>query len=234
MKSSSMGFDLNRYDKLIRISLFTLSIQPLLYGIYAFKAEQLGINPFEALMSLSGHAALVFLLISLAITPVRRWLTVGLKHYARINWGKRLSDWNLLIRTRRMFGVFSFFYATLHMGLYLELELSWLWQEFVWEIQERYFLTIGLICWCLLLLLTATSPKWVQKKTKRWWRRTHRLVYPLSILACLHFLLGVKETNPEPYYYLVVVMILLGHRVVVAYLPRFTRADDVGMELNKR
>jgi len=224
--------DLKRSENPIRLLLFIASLGPFAWGIYAFYFDRLDINPFETLMVLSGHSALIFFLISFLITPLRRWLTWCFKCSDQMKWGKRLSDWNLLIRTRRMFGLYSFFYASVHLGLYLELELSWLWDELLWELKERRFIGVGLFSWFILLILTVTSPKKIQKKMKRWWRRTHRLVYPLSLLCCAHFLMGTKETNIVPYY-LVIVAALLGHRLIVAYWPKISREDDTGLEIKR-
>jgi sulfoxide reductase heme-binding subunit YedZ len=133
-----------------------------------------------------------------------------------------------------MFGIYSFFYTSLHMVAYLDLELSWLWDELLWELQERHFISIGLASWLALLMLTLTSPKAIQRRMKKWWRRVHRLVYPLSLLVIVHFVMSTKETNLQPYYYLAIVVVLLLHRILVAYLPTLVSREDTGMEHTRK
>ncbi len=228
-----MKFSLTPYDRRIRLCIFILSGCPLAWLAYGLSYNNLGVNPFETLMAVSGHSAFILLLLTLTMTPLRRWCIWSLKKCHSIRWGKRISDWNTLIRLRRMLGVYSFVYASVHLWTYLDLELSWLWDEFLWEISSRHFLILGGISWCILLLLTITSPKKVQKKMRKWWRTTHRLAYPLSVLLCLHFLWAVKETNIQPYYYFFVTVILLGHRLLAAYLPDLKRINDTGMETKR-
>ena len=224
-----MSFTLDKYDKAIRIFLFFISAIPFIWMLYAYYTQNLGINPFETLMEVSGHAAMVFLLLSLTVTPVRRWLTFAFKQFGGIKWGKRLADWNVLIRSRRMLGLYSFFYCTIHGVVYLEFELDWLFAEFIWEIQERHFIAVGLVCWALLSVLSLTSPTFIQKKLKRWWRRIHKLIYPLAILASAHYILSSKPVDQTPFIYVVLVAVLLGHRALVNLTPRLKRSDDNGM-----
>ncbi|MCO7223656.1 sulfite oxidase heme-binding subunit YedZ [Pleionea sp. CnH1-48] len=224
-----MSFNLNRHHKSIRIAIFIISALPLGWMVHAYYYDNLGINPFEALMNVSGHSTMIFLLLSLAITPVRRWLTFLFRQFKTIKWGKRLSDWNLLIRTRRMLGLYSFFYCTVHAAIYLHLELDWIVEELLWELNARNLIKVGFVSWIILLILSLTSPQWMQKKLKRWWRRIHRLVYPLALLAGFHYLLSGKPTDQLPYVYAAIIILLLGHRIVVKLLPKLRRNDDTGM-----
>jgi sulfoxide reductase heme-binding subunit YedZ len=228
-----LEFDLNRYFTRIRLTVFSLGLLPLLYLIQGYVRDHLGINPFQVIMSVTGHSALIFLCLSLAITPLRRWLTALFKIRSishRAKWGKRLSDWNVMIRCRRMIGLYSFFYASLHLFGYLHLELSWLYAELIWEIDARPPILYGIIAWSLLLLLAITSPSLLQRKLKKWWRRIHRLAYPLSLIACYHYLQISKVTDDLPYLYLALLSVLLGHRIVVRHIGKLKRPEDTGME----
>jgi len=226
-------FQKNPIINSIRLCVFIVSALPIFWLAFHYYFNSLGLNPFETIMATTGHNALIFLLLSLLITPLRRWLINIFRWINRIKWGKRLSDWNILIKLRRMLGIYSFVYATLHMLAYFHLELAWIYEEIAWELNARPFINIGLICWCLLFLLTLTSPKFMQKKLKKWWRTLHRLVYPLGILACLHFWLSTKETNSYPFYYALILSVLLGHRFIVAYLPKTLRIHDDGLETKR-
>ena len=225
---------LDRNDAAIRIVAFVISACPFFWMLHGYYRDELGINPFENLMKVSGHSAMIFLILSLSITPLRRWLTFTFKRLRVIKWGKRISDWNVLIRMRRMLGLYSFFYCTLHGFVYFEFELDWLYSEILWELRERQFINLGLISWVVLLVLSITSPSYIQKRMRRWWRRVHRLVYPLALLACLHFFLASKPTDQDPYIYAFFVGILLGHRLIVSVLPKFKRSDDNGMLAERR
>lgn len=217
----------------IRLIIFIACGAPFVWLGYALTNHKLGINPFESLMVVTAHSGFIMMLLSLSMTPLRRWLIKLFRLFPSIHWGKRLSDWNILIKLRRMFGLFSFFYISAHAYTYLDLELNWIWDEFVWELKARGFLIVGLICWLILMILAVTSLKSIQKKMRKWWRRTHRLVYPLSILACLHFLWAAKETNFQPYYYWFIVLLLLSERLIASYLPRYKQQADQGMEIER-
>lgn len=226
-----MSFNLNIYDKPIRCVIFIVSLLPAIYLIDGYVNNRLGVNPFATLAHFSGHVTMVFIIITLAITPVRRWLTHLFRKMPSLRWGKRLSDWNVLIRARRMLGLYSFFYACIHVWTYLYLEMDFYWPDVWLEITERYFISFGIITWICLFLLAITSPHFIQRRMHAWWRRLHRLIYPLSILAVLHHYLAVKITDNTPLFYLVIIFILLLHRFLVAYSRRLRRKDDTGMEV---
>lgn len=217
----------------IRILVFITSLCPSIWLYQQYVNQDLGLNPFETIMSISGHCSFIFLIITLAITPARRWLIFLFKRMTFLKWGKRLSDWNLLIKLRRMLGIYSFYYAVIHAWSYFHFELDWLYEEFIWELENRIPIGVGLVCWLILFVLTITSPKFIQKKMGKWWRKTHRSIYPLSLLMSIHFFLITKETNEVPYYYLFIIMLLLGHRLIVSHLQSFKRIYDNGLEAKR-
>ncbi|MCX4191522.1 sulfite oxidase heme-binding subunit YedZ [Methylophaga sp. OBS1] len=191
--------------KLIKVShlkagLFLLCLWPFVYMVWGFFSHQLGANPIDTVTRLSGLWALRFLLITLCVTPLR-WLT-GL---------------NQLVRFRRMLGLFAFFYATVHMLLYLGLDQFFDWSEIWRDIIKRPFITVGFINFVALLPLVMTSTnKMVKRMGGRRWKKLHRLSYFVAAAACVHFLMLVKADIREPVVYIVILTGLLGVRLVHA------------------
>lgn len=213
---------------------FFLSASPLLYLCISYLGPGLGLNPFEKLISVSGQAAMICLLACLSITPLRRWLTWIFRFLPSIKYGRRLSDWNALIRTRKMLGLWSFFYSCVHLWVYFDLELSRSLGEFWYEFHSRELIKYGFVAWLILLLLSLTSFSSVQKKLKRWWRRIHRGVYVAVVLAWVHIFLALKPTDHDTWVYLLAVLVLLGHRVLVQTIRGLKRRDDTGMQVSRR
>ena len=228
-----MSFNLNHYDKPIRLSLFFISLLPAIYLLYGYLSNDLGVNPFATLMQVSGHMAMLFIIVTLAITPLRRWLIRLFRLFSQLRWGKRLSDWNVLIRARRMLGLYAFFYASIHLWGYCYLEMGFYWEDIYLELMGRYFIIWGVLTWVCLLLLAITSPRAIQRRMHAWWRRLHRLMYVLSILAVVHHYLAVKVTDNQPIWYFMLVFVLLFHRVLVARVRYLRRHDDTGMEASR-
>lgn len=206
-----------------------ICLTPLAHFISVFWDESV-INTFQDLMVVSGHSAIVFLLITLGITPIRRWLVSLCSKFPRLKWGKRLSDWNMLIRYRRLMGLMSFYYAVIHMLVYLYFELDFDFEEFIYDVTTRYHIPFGLVSVLLLFVLAITSFKRAVVVMGRWWRRVHRSVYAISILAVAHILLARKITDELPWLYAALVLIFLTHRVLVAYVRVLKRSDDTGLE----
>ena len=222
----------NRHDGRFRLVLFFISLYPAAQLWTDFGNNGLGFNPFESLMARTGFWAMVFLLLTLAITPLRRWLGFSCK-VLRLSYGKRLADWNFLIKSRRMLGLFSFFYLSWHLAIYLHLELNWrpdwLWQDLL----ERPFLDLGMIAWVISFLLAITSPLWLRRRMGKNWRRLHRLMYPLCLLAVAHVVLEAKITQPLPLTYSGIVAILLVHRILTAYFSELHRPEDTRLEAER-
>jgi len=151
--------------------LFALALAPLLWLLWAAAADRLGANPAEALIRSSGDWALRLLCLTLAVTPLRRWL-----------------GWSALMRQRRMLGLFCFGYALLHFSAYAVLDqgldLRAIWRD----IGKRPFILVGATALALLLPLAATSTDRAMRALGgRRWRALHRLVYAVAALAILHF-----------------------------------------------
>lgn len=182
----------------MKVAVFILCLLPL--GKLALEAfgvagMSLGANPVEALLHRCGKWGLNFLLITLAITPLRR-----------------LTGWNAAIRFRRMLGLFAFFYILLHFLVYAGLDQRFAMQYIVEDIVERPYITLGIIALVLLLPLAITSTNGMMRRLGRRWQKLHRLVYPIAILAVWHFYWQVKQDILEPLIYAGILALLLGVR----------------------
>jgi sulfoxide reductase heme-binding subunit YedZ len=156
----------------------------------------LGVNPIEFVTRSLGTWALSFLLITLAVTPLRK-----------------LSGWSELLRVRRMLGLTAFFYALVHWLSYLWLDQFFDWSAILKDIVKRPFITIGMATFLLLLPLALTSTNAAMRRLKRNWQRLHRLVYPAAICAVLHYFWLVKQDITQPTLYAFVLAVLLGLRI---------------------
>lgn len=186
----------------LKVLVFMVCLMPAVWLTYALFTDQLGANPIEEITRDSGLWALRFLLLTLCLTPIR-WLT-GISQ---------------IIRFRRMTGLFAFFYAVIHMLLYLWLDQFFDWSEIWKDIVKRPFITVGFINFILLLPLVVTSTNKMMKRLggKRW-KQLHKLTYVVAPLACLHFLMLVKADIREPVLYIVILALLLAVRLYHHYL----------------
>ena len=158
---------------------------------------QLGANPIATGLNQLGLVALVFLVASLACTPL-----------------KLLFGWTWPIRIRRMLGLFAFFYAVAHFTVYLVLDLELNWSTLGADIAKRPYITIGFTALLLLIPLAATSTNGMMRRLGRRWTSLHRLVYVIAILGVWHFYWQVKRDVREPLIYAGILALLLLYRVV--------------------
>lgn len=213
--------------------VFAVCLMPSLNLAWESCNDSLGINKLERLSRSTGIWALNLLIVSLAVTPARRWFT-WLMIYLRSGYGKRLSDWNFMVQMRRMIGVFSFYYATLHLMIYLWFDLGFDWRWLWPEIQEKPYLAAGMAAFVLLVPLALTSTNAAMRYFGKNWRRLHRSVYAISLCAALHYLWLSKAGIHDARYYLAVIMILLGDRLLLALGWLKRRPNDDGMEAPER
>lgn len=188
---------MERHIATIKAALFVLCLAPLAYYAWGAWQDTLGANPIEAITRGLGDWALRFLLLTLTITPLRR-----------------ATGWAWLIKLRRMLGLFVFFYASLHLTTYLWLDQFFDWAEIGRDILKRPFITAGTATFLMLVPLAVTSSNaMVRRLGGRRWQQLHRLIYPLSMVAVLHFTWMVKFDITEPALYGVILAILLGLRL---------------------
>jgi len=158
-------------------------------------SDALGADPVAEVEHRLGLWALRMLLIALAITPLRQ-----------------LSGQAVLVRFRRMLGLYAFAYATLHFAAYLALDLRGYWLQIFEEIAKRPYITIGFAAWLLLVPLAITSTQgWIRRLGRRW-GQLHKLVYAIAVFAVLHFWWLVKSDIREPALYAGILALLLGWR----------------------
>lgn len=166
------------------------------WDVYRTGSDALGADPVAEIEHRLGIWALRFLLIALAVTPLRQ-----------------LTGQPVLIRFRRMLGLYAFAYATLHLVAYLVLDLRGYWLQVFEEIVKRPYITVGFAAWLLLVPLAVTSTTgWIRRLGRRW-AVLHKLVYAIAVLAVLHFWWLVKSDIREPALYAGILAVLLGWRL---------------------
>ena len=181
----------------IKPVLFLVCLIPLLILVLGAINDDLGTNPVETLTHETGQWALRFLLIGLAVTPLRRLL--------KITW---------LIKLRRMLSLFAFFYASLHFITYLWLDQFFDWYEIIIDIPKRPFITIGFVSLLLLLPLVLTSTNAMQRRLGKKWLTLHKLVYVIPVLVLIHFVWSLKADYSEPLSYAMLFVFLLLMRLI--------------------
>jgi sulfoxide reductase heme-binding subunit YedZ len=177
--------------------IFVVALVPLVFLIQRALNNDLGANPIETINRYTGDWVLRFLLITLAVTPLRR-----------------LTGWNGLLRYRRMLGLFAFFYACVHF-------LSWAWldqyfvlADIVQDVAKRPYITVGFASFLMLIPLALTSTNaMIRRLGAKRWQQLHRLVYLIGIGGVVHFLWLVKSDIREPLVYGAVLALLLGFRL---------------------
>lgn len=181
---------------ILKSVVWLLGLGPLLWMAVRFGTDSLGANPIEEVLHWAGRWTLILLLLGLAITPLRR-----------------LTRWHQIIKVRRLVGLFAFFYASLHLTLYLGLDQGFAWSYIVDDVLDRPFITSGMAAFLLLVPLAVTSTKgWIRRLGKRW-QRLHRLVYPAAALGSLHYFWKVKADTFWPLVAAVILVVLLMARV---------------------
>lgn len=175
-----------------RVLLFIVCLLPLFWTLGQGVVGALGPDPGKEIVLSTGIWALRFLLITLAVTPLRTYFGLG--------WA---------IRYRRMLGLYVWFYATLHFVAVWTYLLGWSWAIFIEEFSERPYMMVGIIAWLLLLPLGLTSNRWSQRALGARWRKLHSLVYLIGVLACIHFLWLVRSDYGESLLYCVILAVLL-------------------------
>ena len=156
----------------------------------------LGANPIEEILDRFGNWGLRFIMITLAVTPMRR-----------------LTGWNWLTRFRRMFGLFTFFYILMHFLTWLILDQGVLLSAILEDLTERPFITVGFLALLLLTALAATSTNAMRRRLGRRWQTLHNAAYLIAILGVWHYWWQVKKDITEPLVYAAILAVLLSARL---------------------
>ncbi len=198
----------------IKFLLFVLCLAPLGRLGWGGWSDALGANPIEFITRSLGTWTLNFLLITLAVSPLRK-----------------LTGWHWLLRLRRMLGLYAFFYVTLHLATYLWLDQFFDWQAIAKDIVKRPFITVGMSAFVLLVPLAVTSNNAMMKRLggKRW-RKLHRTVYVVGLFGVVHYWWMVKLDTTQPLIYAVLLALLLGVRA--AWREQERRRQLAGTPLN--
>jgi sulfoxide reductase heme-binding subunit YedZ len=187
----------------LKALLFIACLVPfgkLVLEVFGVAGMSLGANPVEELIHRFGIWGLNFLLITLALTPLRQ-----------------LTGWNWLIRFRRMLGLFAFFYVLMHFLTYAGLDQRFDLTAIFEDVAERPFITIGFTAFLLLIPLAVTSTNGMMKRLGGRWKKLHRLVYVIAGLGVWHFYWQVKLDILEPLVYIAILAVLLGYRAWKKY-----------------
>jgi len=182
--------------KFVKPIVFLVCLVPLGALIWDSFHGALGANPIEKVTHITGQWTLRFLLLTLFVTPARKLLA-----------------WHFLLRLRRMLGLYTFFYACLHMLTYLVLDQFFDVNEIIKDILKRPYITVGFGAFVLLIPLALTSTNKMMKRLGRRWKSLHQLVYVIAVLAILHFLWLVKADNLEPLIYAFILILLFVARI---------------------
>ena len=157
---------------------------------------RLSANPVEDILDRFGNWGLRFIMITLAVTPLRR-----------------ITGWNWLVRFRRMFGLFTFFYILMHFLTWFVLDQGMLLSAILEDIVERPFITIGMAALALLIAMAATSTNGIRRRMGRRWDKLHYSAYAVGVLGVWHYWWQVKKDIGEPLIYAAVLSVLLGTRL---------------------
>lgn len=181
---------------LAKTLVFAAALAPLAVIVLDVVRGTLGPDPVAQITHETGIWALRLLLATLAMTPLR--LVTGSA---------------LPIRFRRMLGLFAFFYAALHLCVYVVLDLRGYWPQVLEDIVKRPYITVGFTALLMLIPLAITSTRGMMRRLGRRWGQLHTLIYPAAVLACLHFFWLVKADKREPLIYAAILAVLLAFRL---------------------
>lgn len=186
--------------KLLKAAIFLAALTPLaLLGYYAY-TDNLGANPIEVITHWTGDSIIIFLLITLTVTPVRK-----------------LTGWNDAIKFRRMLGLFAFFYACLHFTTYIWLDQFFDFPGMIKDVAKRPFITVGFTSFVLLIPLALTSTAAMVRRLGKRWQKLHRLIYITATGGVIHYWWLVKKDIRWPLTYGVILAVLLFFRLAMRW-----------------
>ena len=191
----------------------------------------LATNKLDLLLHTSGQAALILLLVSMGLTPLRAVLCRCARRL-RTRWGKRLSDWNILIRLRRQVGLWCFFYGAVHLFIYLYFDQVLDWPSIAQDLTERPLVVTGWVVFVWLAPLALTSTNWAMRKLGRYWKPLHRSIYFIACLAVAHVALMHKTADQSYVPYLIALVAICTVRLFTWRVKSHYAHDD-GMEAHR-
>ena len=192
--------------RVVKWVVFVLGLIPLLLLVMGAVTNQLGPDPADVLAAETGEWTFRFLLLSLAITPLRA-----------------VSGWGKVFPYRRTFGLFALFYASLHFLVYLLFLLQLRWSEISEDILQRPYITVGFTALLILIVLGATSTKAMMRRLGKRWKSLHKLVYTVNLLALVHLVWILRTDLTEAVFYASILLPLLAYRVYKFYVSKASK-----------
>jgi sulfoxide reductase heme-binding subunit YedZ len=185
-----------------RLVIFVNALVPISLLAWDVYRKQVGANPIEFVTRTTGMLTLVFLLLTLSITPVRK-----------------ITGASWLTRVRRLLGLLTFFYGTIHLLTYVCFDRQFDMKSAFRDVTQRPFIAIGMAAFALMVPLAITSTDRMVKRLRGRWVKLHRLVYLAAILGVLHFWMLVKSDHRLPLTFAFALFLLLGYRLFVRWFP---------------
>lgn len=176
-------------------ALYFVGFLPAIWGFYLGATDQMGTDPVKSFEHYLGFWAIRFLILTLAVTPLRDLFRVNLVKY------------------RRALGLLTFWYVLFHFLVYLTLDQALRMPEIISDVTKRPFIIFGMLALILLIPLALTSFNWAIRKLRKNWNRLHRLVYAVAVLGMVHMIMGTKVLSAEQVLYATLLIVLLGYRV---------------------
>ncbi len=193
---------------ILRITVHAGALLPLAILVYDYYTDQLTYNPIQAAIQRTGDFAIVLLLLTLTVTPA-----ITLLHLP------------VLTPLRRTLGLYTFFYAAIHLAIYVGLDYGFDWTHIIQSVQEKPFIVAGLAAFLIILALAGTSYQYWMKKMGKGWKKLHRLIYPAGFIVILHYAWAKKGNlftmQGDEFLPLSALIVYLG--LMAARLPIFRR-----------
>ena len=197
LKTSKNWKDLKKpLASILHLAVHIGSAIPLLVGLWDFWQRNLSANPILEITHRTGKTAILLLILSLAVSPLRQ-----------------LLKWNQINKLRRPLGLWAGFYALVHFSIYVVLDYGFQWKALLANSLTNFFILFGFTTGVILLVLSITSLTYFLKKMGKNWKKLHRFVYAAGILAALHFILAVKPGVLRPWPYALTITLLLLYRL---------------------
>ena len=184
--------------KYFKAFIFFLCLWPIGIIISNIYYNDLGAEPVKKIMNHFGEWTLIFICLTLSMSPL-----------------KRITNLSFWIKFRRMLGLFVFFYATIHLLTYVGLDYRFDWEPIINDVLKKKYIFIGFSAWLLLIPLAITSSQKMIKLLKNNWKRLHRLIYIIAIFGSLHYIWLSKTIFFKPLVYLVIILVLLALRIKI-------------------
>jgi sulfoxide reductase heme-binding subunit YedZ len=182
----------------LKVLVWILCLAPIAIWTYQGFHAQLGANPVDRIQNNTGLVVIRLLMLTLAITPLRR-----------------ITGWNWTIKFRRLLGLFTFFYAFIHLLVYTVADYQLNIPEIVKDVAKRPFILLGMLGFLAMVPLAITSTAgWIRRLGGKNWNRLHKLIYFTGVMGVIHFWLRVKKDHSEPALYVCILVALMGIRLI--------------------